>query len=362
MQQALTILLVVSALLALCLTALTVARKLRRDRNEARYLARRERFRHLLLGGSVDDLEAALRGAGQREHAQIDLLVTLDALGPELDATRLDQARVAAHAAGLDRVLVGRLRSRDPIRRGLAALLVGRLVLPDASDLVAPLLHDRDGDVRLAAVRALGTVADDAAAHHLIAALRVRDLEPERVIERLGAAWAVPAMLRVLDGGWSEFPAATRRPDEPVAWRAVDASLARALGLAADPRAEPALRSLLRTGAVEERIAAARALGSAGSLAAAGDLEAALEDTTWPVRAQAARSLGRLGATDAVPALTPHLSDQAWWVRAAVADALVDLGEPGLAVLHDALEHADPYARDRAREALAVHRLGTDGR
>ena len=102
---------------------------------------------------------------------------------------------------------------------------------------------------------------------------------------------------------------------------------------------------------------AARALGTAATPRAAPALEVGLGDESWQVRAQAARSLGALRVQRTLPALTRLLEDPAWWVRAAAADALVDLGEPGIAVLREALERDDPYARDRAREALAMHRL-----
>jgi hypothetical protein len=38
---------------------------------------------------------------------------------------------------------------------------------------------------------------------------------------------------------------------------------------------------------------------------------------------------------------------------------LLALGRPGRAALERALEHPDPYARDRAREALAMGRIAT---
>lgn len=360
MEKVLAVVLALSLLLALVLTTLTVIRKLERDRNEARYLARRARFNELLVDGSAVELASAFGRVPKSEHASVDLLASLTATRPARGDERRAVVLEAVAAAGLRRRLLRQLGSRHAVRRALAGLLIAALDLPDASSVVAPLMRDRDGDVRLAGVRALALAADDEAARHLIAALRVRDLEPERVIERLGAPWAVPAILHVLEGGALAVAPIDRRPGTPMAWQSVEASLARALGLAADTRAEPALRRLLRTGGVEERVAAARALASAGTLAASADLEAALADDSWQVRAQAARALGRLGATDAVAAIAAHLDDPAWWARAAAADALVDLGEPGLAVLRDALQHADEYARDRAREALAMHRLGAD--
>ncbi|MFA5885488.1 MAG: HEAT repeat domain-containing protein [Acidimicrobiia bacterium] len=349
-----------SALLCALLTTLTVVRKVRRDRNEASILARRAEFRDLLLGGSAEALSAGLRWANRDLQARFDLIAALDAVWPQLDDPRREVARNAIVTSQIDRALTTQLRSRDPVRRASAAMLIGRLSVPDAAKLVAPLLADDDGDVRLTAAQVLGVIADEASAYDLIAALGAGHLEPERVIERLGHPWAVPAMLHVLEGGGAGDRPTDEAADPSISWRPIGASLARALGLAGDPRAEHALLALLRSGAVEERIAAARALEAAGTAAGIPALEAAVEDPAWQVRAQAARSLGGLGATASVPALAAHLNDSAWWVRAAVADSLVELGDPGLAVLREALVHADRYARDRAREALAVHHLETD--
>jgi HEAT repeat protein len=52
------------------------------------------------------------------------------------------------------------------------------------------------------------------------------------------------------------------------------------------------------------------------------------------------------------------LDDPAWWVRANAAASLRALGQPGHQALERALDHPDRYARDRAREALAMDRVG----
>ena len=135
----------------------------------------------------------------------------------------------------------------------------------------------------------------------------------------------------------------------------IDASLARALGLARDPRGAPALAELLASDSVEVRISAARALGRVGGTDYVPALIDALAAEEWPIRAQAAKSLGALGAGDALVPLEGCLSDRAWWVRANAARALRELGEPGLEVLRRTLEHDDRYAADRAREQLELH-------
>jgi HEAT repeat protein len=167
------------------------------------------------------------------------------------------------------------------------------------------------------------------------------------VIERLGEPWAVGALLqelRILD------ETGERRSGPRV-------GVARALGMTGDPRAEPALIDLLRRGDIEERISAARALGEVGGPHTRDELERALRDDSWQLRAQAAKALGQVAAMRSVPALEAVLDDPAWWVRANAGTALRALGAPGRAALDRALEHEDAFARDRAREALAMDRL-----
>jgi HEAT repeat protein len=114
------------------------------------------------------------------------------------------------------------------------------------------------------------------------------------------------------------------------------------------------LAGFLRSGAKEERISAARALGSLGDPRAGGMLVAAMADPEWTVRAQAARALGRLRFTDAAAVLEAGLGDEAWWVRANCGNALRSLGHDGIVALERALHSPDRFARDRAREALAL--------
>lgn len=55
-----------------------------------------------------------------------------------------------------------------------------------------------------------------------------------------------------------------------------------------------------------------------------------------------------------VPTLLTLLADRSWWVRARAAEALRELGPAGMSALRwCATGHPDPYARERAIEALA---------
>jgi HEAT repeat protein len=227
------------------------------------------------------------------------------------------------------------------------------LHLTDTCPLLGPLLADEDPDVQLAAARALSRRRDRQAAALLIGAIETGALPPERIVERVSERWAVPALLESLRR-------ARARPagDAGAAVVPLGASLAQALGLAGATEAESDLIGLLRGGGFEERISAARALAAVGGQRSLAGLIDALENDEWQVRGQAASALGAQPGPDAVRALTGAMSDRSWWVRANAGRALRALAEPGVAALREtASSSKDAFARDRAREELAVAEL-----
>lgn len=325
------------------LVVMVAVRKFRRDRRERRLRVRRDELRVALdVGGN--DLDRVVRELCRRPSAAIDLAVVLGELADRGEVWSLAAIARSAVRCGLDEVLHRRLGARRPVTRGSAALVLGHLRTPDAVVAVRPLLDDRDGDVRLVAAGALARIRTGQAAAVLTDALARRTMPPERLIERLGAAWAAPTVLARLVG---EQDAQVR------CW------LARALGLAGHRDAEPVLVELLRAADVEVRVSSARALASCGGPSCVPALLDVFGGDTWEVRAQIATSLGALGALGAVAALEGALGDRAWWVRANAATALAALHEPGVSALRRAAAGPDVYAAERAREALAAAGLAT---
>ena len=277
----------------------------------------------------------ACRGSGAQED-----LLALVAAGrlPPRDRRR-EPFEQALRRAGLRRSLRRGCASRSAVARGRAALLWGRLALPGAERAIAPLLEDPDPDVRAAATHALACCRSEEAAAALLRSLRDGHVDPERVVERLTAGWAVGPLLTAL-----------REPS----FKAVRPWLAEGLGLAGDVRAEGPLVELLAGGDEEERIRACRALGRLGRPTSSAAFVKALRDPSPSVRTQAARALGEFRDSRGVYALVGLLGDSSWWVRARAAEALRELGEPGIAALRWCAEtHADRFARERAAEALA---------
>jgi HEAT repeat protein len=327
------------------LVVLVLAKRVIRGFVERRSRRRRAGWVTALGTGPVPDmrmrqLRSLARQTGRGSAAQNDLLSLLDAGRlPPRDARR----RPFEHAlrrSGLLGALDSACGSRSAVARGRAALLWARLGLDGAERAVAPLMEDPDPDVRAAATQALATCQSDEAAWALLRALREGHVEPERVVERLTGEWAVEPLLNAL-----------RQPS----FAAVRPWLAEALGFTRDPRAERPLVELLLRGDAEQRIRACRALGRLGQPTSAAVLVTALGDPSAHVRGQAARGLGELRERRSVEALVNLMDDGSWWVRARAAEALRALGEPGLAALRQCVEtHPDPFARERAAEALAL--------
>jgi HEAT repeat protein len=344
--QAFALLFAGSVALLIGLSLLVVGRKALRDRRESKSARLRRHYRRALASPNRRRLRHALGAVRDREQ-QVDLAFVLqDDSAPRPPVDVLDRE---GRRSGLAARLQAQLTARSGPARGRAVLILAHLRLPEGVTRLEPMLDDDDPDVRLVAVAGLPLGEDPDAVPALVRALSKRRLAPERVIERLGQPWAVESLLAQL-----------RTLDESGERRAAPrVGVARALGHAGDSRAEPAMIDLLQRGSLEERISAARALGGVGGRRARPELEVALLDEAWPLRAQAAKALGAIGIKRSVPALVAVLDDPAWWVRANAAASLRALGEPGQRALEEALDHPDRYARDRAREALAMGRVGT---
>jgi HEAT repeat protein len=342
----------ISIFLALCalgplaaLALLVLGKRILRGAAERRSRRRRSRWVIALGTGPVpdlrmDELRSLAREASRSAAAQEDLLSLLVAGRlPPADARRRPFER-ALRRGGLRRALRSSCRSRRAVVRGRAALLWARLGLEGCERMIAPLLSDPDPDVRAAATQALALCASEEAAWALLHAMRDGHVDPDRIVERLTAEWAVPPLLTAL-----------RQPD----FAAAQSWLAEALGLTQDPRAEAPLVRLLGSGDEEERTRACRALGRIGRLTSSHALMAALSDASDNVRAQAARALGALGEVRSVDPLVDLMGDRSWWVRARAAEALRALGRPGVEALRRcAQSHPDAFARERAVEALAL--------
>ncbi|GAB1689188.1 HEAT repeat domain-containing protein [Krasilnikovia sp. M28-CT-15] len=218
-----------------------------------------------------------------------------------------------------DRALT-QLTSSDPVRRARAAETLGHLRRLHALPQICALLDDRQPDVRVVAVRALGGIGEPAAAGPLLAALT----------RPVPAHLVAHALARIGAGTVPTLEAALSQPEPLVRATALDA-----LGLIGATGSVSAINDLLHDEAdAEVRLAAVRALGRLGGRSAVAPLLAATRpgnpDT---LRAAAARALGDIGAAAAGKELALLLADPAYPVAHEAAQALRRIGPAGLAHL-----------------------------
>ena len=261
------------------------------------------------------------------------------------DLIGLFERRGAVAAAGRD------AHSRSGVRRARAAHNLGRFRHRPAVPELCRLLADADADVRHCAARALGRIADPAAAPHLLAALGGTRPIPVSVVAH--------ALLRVEGGDTPALRAALKDRNPRV--RAVAAEV---LGRCGAHETLPDLVAVLAAEeAVDVRVRAIGALTRLGLPQAVPPLLEATNAIEPLVRAAAARALGKLPDARSVARLTALLADPVHEVAHEAAQALPCLGAAGLAALEQAAAGPSPQAAAaRARNALALAALGSPHR
>jgi HEAT repeat protein len=256
----------------------------------------------------------------------------------------LGKLRGEAHAAlisvflrrGVARRAMRDLQHRSRVRRARAAQVLGDLELRAAVPELCRLLEDRQSEVRVVAVRALGRIGDPSAAWRLIASLDRPDPVPSLLVTHTLVQLGADAEVTL--------SAALDHPQARVRVVCLDA-----LGLLGATGAVARIaRVLSADDSLDVRVAAAANLGRLGTRSAIEPLTGALAPARpMPLRAAAARALGDLGAASVVPHLETLLDDDAFRVAHEAAHALRRLGRAGI----DALRRVVAREADIARTA-----------
>jgi HEAT repeat protein len=234
-------------------------------------------------------------------------------------------------------------RFRTSLRRALSAELLGSAGAVEGISFVARLLDDRNPQVRLAAVRALGRIGTAEAAIALITHLDQAHagIPPQPVtmsLLRMGMEAAGP-LRDALDA---------RQPK-------VRAMAAEVLGVLGVIEAHAAVERIVRNDSdLTVRVAAAHALGRLGMPSSVEVLIRSLKMEHAPDMLSAAcTALGQIGDPEALSALEWAIGHAVPAVRIAAAQALLQLGEAGMDLLRATAQHAQ--GGDAAREVLARH-------
>jgi cyclophilin family peptidyl-prolyl cis-trans isomerase len=307
------------------------------------------------------------------------------------------RARVAAAPAPPFPDLSALIGDADARIRRRAALAIGRVGLGEGVPLLTPVLTDPDPEVRAMAAFALGLLADAAATSPLTTALSDADLRVRgRAAEALGsigakeAAAAIGTLAAELvrsapvaamkpdDEAWPAAPEADAlrlalfalvrlRAYEPLAAAVLDGGrpvsawwpVAFALQRLGDPRAQPALRTLLATPGTYTAAFAARGLGAVKDAAAVDSLLPLLAPGKRPreLVVSAIRAVAQIGDPRAVAPIVAIVADTAVDPNLRL-EAVAALGtlraSEGLPYIQDLMTDDWPAMRIQALRAAAA--------
>lgn len=241
--------------------------------------------------------------------------------------------------------LIELLNSENQFIRAISAEVLGALGKPVAIDHIGHLLFDRDANVRIIAVRALGKIRHIRSAEKLVRALE----DPDSKVAGLTAN-----QLELL-GELAVEPVFTllTHPSAEVRARAIDV-----LGRLRYQGAGERLALGLTDKKVLIRIVSAQALGEIGDVSYAPVLMEALDDSNHIVRAMAAEALGKIRDYRASIKLLEMANDPSDLVRSNALRALGRIGNPtAVPLLIKALDDIEPAVRIAAIEALTELRV-----
>ncbi|MFK4100128.1 HEAT repeat domain-containing protein [Streptomyces sp. NPDC019531] len=329
--------------LGLLIVSNRCVRRLRQRRRERRAEPVRGLLLQLLCAeeDEQDELLRQLAEVDQRTWTALEPSLTA-LLGKVSGAARTALVRLYEER-GVAVEAVADLESRSAARRGRAAQVLGQLSHRAAEPSLYRLLADRDPEVRLAAVRALGRCGGPATAPHLLDALSGSRTVPPGAVTGALVSLGPQAQRNVAAG--LDHP-------EPLA-RAVAIEVLGATGVVS--RTSDIARALCADPSDEVRIRAARALGRLGMPDGLEPLlQAVGPGQPLALRIVGTGALGNLGAVSATDRLAELLGDANRHVASTAARALLRLGPTGQTALQTAAAGArGEQAAAQARAALA---------
>jgi len=250
----------------------------------------------------------------------------------------IDEARQSTH-------------SRWPVRRYRAVELLGAAGVSEGIEAAGRLLGDRNTDVRLAAVRALGRIGTGESAAALLEHLDSEEAQKHPIPPH-------PVTMALLRTGTDATEPLTRALEaDSVEVRTIATEVLGVLGV------YPAVAGLQIRMRVDPsasvRLGATHALGRLSMPGSVDDLTAMLRtELEVEVLAAACTALGRIADPASVPELEQAVAHPHPTVRVAAAMALAAFGDIGLGRLRE-IAQRDAEGGDAAREVLARNSIAT---
>lgn len=193
-----------------------------------------------------------------------------------------------------------------------AALALGELKAADAVDDLAALYNDPETEIVMEAVNALATIGTPSTVTPLTVALQLKPVESRLTaavkLGEMKAVGAVPQLVKSLDDGEAEI-----------------------------------------------QLAAAVSIGQIGDASGSEGLAGKLNDPSSNLRETCVESLGQTGGETAIQALIAAMADPESKVSGAARDALINIGDPSIPFVLDALKAEEKDVR--AGAIFVLHKL-----
>lgn len=252
---------------------------------------------------------------------------------------------------------VAGIHSQEVTVRRVAADILGRLSVPEATKAMVDALDDPDASVRVALLRALGTAG--ATTVMLEVAVLLQDPVPE---VRLQAIKTLSQLTDYPRGIRNTIKPLLEDPDPAVRCQAA----ATLLSTGSHPEAESILIKMAKTGdgsgeEISERVFALEALAETGSQDAYPIAAEGLNDPSPEIRRVSAKLIAQIDPQKCLIPLQKALGDENELVRQAAAEALGRIGQPALEPVLTSLRN--PQLEEGAILALQhlpAHRARTE--
>jgi HEAT repeat protein len=348
--QVLMIAAITNLVLIIGLSLATATVKVRRERRDKHRVAELALLRPVLLSylstwedGNARDLGETLVKHRSRSTSFEEVVA---GLLPKLRGADRSVLVDILRRRGTVDLACRRTGSWRTVRRYQAVELIGSAGVHEGVPFAAKLLDDSNGEVRLAAVRALGRIGGIEAATALLAHL-------DRDDARIPPHPVTMALLRI--GEEATKPLLAALVADRVNVRAIAAEVLGVLGIfSAASHLERRLDADLNA---TVRVGAAHAVGRLGMPSSIPILLRTLEhEQNAEVLAAACTALGRITDPTTIPALERAVGHSSPTVRIAAALALVLMGSAGMARLR-LIAQREATGGDAAREVLARYTI-----
>ncbi|GMT42914.1 MAG: hypothetical protein IEMM0002_1325 [bacterium] len=216
-------------------------------------------------------------------------------------------------------VLLERLKQSDIVQRRGLADIIKRLGSQSDIDKIAPLLNEKERDLKKTAINILMGIGGSKAATHIIELIKSPDWwARRRAVEAL-------SKLKVSESAQPLLDQLDKERDPKI-----KIEIIKTLGEVGDAQSAKRILPQLKDGDMIVRQMVIEAMGKTADASIVGEVIELMKDAEVNVRRAGAEILDKVKDPRAIEILLKALKDNDWWVREIATDALADIKTGGI--------------------------------